>query len=245
MFLRPPLFFVLNQMSIHVRILDHTAKPLQSIYAAARTCYSSETPQAIHRSKPERAKMETLVRKTIEAGHHSVLEHAIFVFALSGVSRACSHQLVRHRVASFSQQSQRYVRASKPDYVTPPSIAASKPLHQEYQRAIDNLFALYGRFTAQGIPNEDARFLLPNAAVTHLVMSMNLRELIHVSALRLCTNSQWEIRNLFRAVKEALARLDPFLGSLLQPRCEDLGYCPEMHCCGRFPRKADVLGTKS
>ena len=232
-------------MGIRVRILDHTAKPLQSVYAAARTCYSSETPQTIWKAKADRAKMEALVRKTIDAGHHSVLEHAAFVFALSGVSRACSHQLVRHRVASFSQQSQRYVRSSRPDYVTPPSIAASKPLHKEYQRAIDTMFALYGKFTTHGIPNEDARFLLPNAAVTHLIMSMNLRELIHISALRLCTNSQWEIRNLFRAVKDALTRLDPFLGSLLQPRCEDLGYCPEMRCCGRLPRKIDVIGAKS
>ncbi len=232
-------------MKINVRILDHTASPLRAIYAAARTCYSSETPQAIWRSKPDRAKMETLIRKTLEAGHHSVLEHAGFVFALSGISRACSHQLVRHRVASFSQQSQRYVRSSRPEYVLPPSIAAVAELRNEFNRAMDSLYSLYGRFTAKGIPNEDARFLLPNAAVTHLVMSVNLRELIHICALRLCTNAQWEIRALFRAVNGAVTKLDPFLGSLLQPRCESLGYCPEIRCCGRYPRKADVLKEKT
>lgn len=227
-----------------VSLITSTPEPDRVVAAAARLCYSPVPASDLARefTMEEAARLLKHLRRS---GHLSPFEHASFVFAVDGISRACSHQLVRHRIASFSQQSQRYVRASRPDYVTPPSIAASKPLHKEYQRAIDALFALYGKFTAQGIPNEDARFLLPNAAVTHLVMSMNLRELIHISALRLCTNSQWEIRSLFRAVKDVLTRLDPFLGSLLQPRCEDLGYCPEMHCCGRFPHKRDVIGAKS
>jgi len=158
-----------------IKILDHTAKPLHAVYFAARTCYSADSPQSMWRKKAPIDKMQALVLRTVTAGHHSVLEHAMFVFAVSGISRACSHQLVRHRVASFSQQSQRYVKSSAPQYVTPPSIKKQPAISRKYHKAIRDMYGLYREFTEKGIAPEDARFLLPNASSTNLIMTMNLR----------------------------------------------------------------------
>lgn len=222
-----------------VRVLAHTPDPVRVIYTAARTCYSAGRPSELWAEEAPRERMERLIRRVVESGHHSVLEHVAFTFALEGVSRSCSHQLVRHRLASYSQQSQRYVKGPFP-YVTPPSWAGAGPgLAGRYQQAMAELSDLYEQALAAGIPAEDARFVLPQAVTTHLTMSMNVRELVHTVGLRTCTRAQWEIQELFTRVAAAVQAVDPFLGSFLVTKCERLGYCDERETCGRYPLLED------
>ena len=220
-------------MDVHV--LAHTPDPLRVIYTAARTCYSAGRPSELWAEDPPRARMERLIRQVVESGHHSVLEHASFTLALEGLSRSCSHQLVRHRLASYSQQSQRYVQGPFP-YVTPDSWArAGDELLRRYHQAMADIGHLYREALAAGIPAEDARFILPQATTTNLTMTMNVRELVHTVGLRTCARAQWEIQELFARVAEAVRRIDAFLGSLLVTKCERLGYCDERETCGRYP----------
>jgi thymidylate synthase (FAD) len=234
----------MKKSSIRVKLLDSTAYPLKAIYYGARTCYSGDSPIHLWKKKPDRAAMESLILKTIQAGHHSVLEHAVFVFGLGGISRACSHQLVRHRLASFSQQSQRYVKSQKPDYIIPPSISQNPAILKEFKQTITSLYETYQKFCEKGIPPEDARFVLPNASATNLIITMNLRELLHVCAIRLCANAQWEIRQLFQGIKQEIIKKDSFLGGLINPKCDTLGYCSEIRSCKRYPQKNEVFLTK-
>lgn len=216
-----------------VRILAHTPDPLRVIYTAARTCYSPGRPSDLWVEGAPRERMERLVRRVLESGHHSVLEHVAFTFAVEGVSRACSHQLVRHRLASYSQQSQRYVAGPFP-YVTPASWGQAG-LVEAFDQAMVELNRLYAQALAAGIPAEDARFVLPQAATTNLTMTMNLRELMHTVGLRTCERAQWEIRELFERTAAAVRDVEPFLGSFLVTKCERLGYCDEHETCGRYP----------
>jgi len=217
-------------------LINYTKEPLSVIYTAARTCTSSAHPDEIQAKKASLDKKRSLIEKVVDSGHHSVLEHTSFTFAISGISRACSHQLVRHRIASYSQQSQRYVKSSD-DMVIPPSIRENELLCSEFKSLTEEIQNLYVRFTKEGIPKEDARYILPNAVTTNIVMSMNLRELMHTSALRLCTKAQWEIRELFTKIKERVGQVDSFLANFLNPKCISLGYCPEEGSCGRTPKK--------
>lgn len=222
-----------------VHMLACTPEPLRVLYTAARTCYSAGRPSDLWAEEPPRERMERLIRQIVESGHHSILEHVSFTFALEGLSRAASHQLVRHRLASYSQQSQRYVRGPFP-YVTPATWErAGRGLVQKYHQEMAALAALYQEALAAGIPAEDARFVLPQAATTHLTMSMNLRELVHVVGLRTCARAQWEIADLFTRVAAAVRAVDPFLGSFLVTKCERLGYCDERESCGRYPRRGE------
>jgi len=217
-------------------LINYTKEPLSVIYTAARTCYSPTHPDEILTKEVSSDKIRALIKKVVDSGHHSVLEHASFTFAISGISRACSHQLVRHRMASYSQQSQRYVKSSD-DLVIPPSIQENKLFCKKFESLVEQIKYLYGKFIKEGIPREDARYILPNAVATNLVMSMNLRELMHTSALRLCTKAQWEIRELFSKIKERVGQVDNFLANFLNPKCISLGYCPEEKSCGLTPKK--------
>lgn len=222
-----------------VSVLAHTPDPVRVIYTAARTCYSAGRPSDLWAEDAARERMERLIRHVVESGHHSVLEHVAFTCSLEGLSRSCSHQLVRHRLASYSQQSQRYVEGPFP-YVTPASWERAGPdLAERYHRTMADLNRLYEEALAAGIPAEDARFVLPQGVTTHLTMTMNLRELIHAVGLRTCVRAQWEIQELFARVAEAVQAVDPFLGSFLVTKCERLGYCDERETCGRYPRLED------
>jgi thymidylate synthase (FAD) len=218
-----------------VRVLAHTPDPLRVIYTAARTCYSAGRPSELWEEDAPRPRMEQLIGHVVESGHHSVLEHVSFTLAVEGVSRSCSHQLVRHRLASYSQQSQRYVRGPFP-YVTPATwVQAGETLAGRYRAAMAEIDRLYEEALVAGIPAEDARFVLPNAVTTNLTMTMNLRELVHTVGLRTCERAQWEIQELFTRVVEAVRVVDPFLGAFLVTKCERLGYCDERETCGRYP----------
>lgn len=220
-----------------VRVLAYTPDPLRVIYTAARTCYSAGPPSELWAEEATRPRMERLITHVVESGHHSVLEHVSFTLAVEQVSRSASHQLVRHRLASYSQQSQRYVQGPFP-YVTPASwTRAGNELAGRYHAGMAEINRLYVEALAAGIPAEDARFLLPNAVTTNLTMTMNLRELMHTVGLRTCERAQWEIQELFVRVAEAVRGVDPFLGAFLVTKCERLGYCDERETCGRYPKR--------
>jgi thymidylate synthase (FAD) len=223
------------------------------IYTACRTCYSELPPEEIFRraaaGEIEPAKMQRLISNVIESGHGSTIEHIFFTFGISGVSRTLSHQLVRHRAGvAFDQQSQRYVTYKQAATMEPLTIADADPLiRRRYEDQVAGSMSLYEELVAAGIPGEDARFVFPNATRTNLVMTANLRALIHMSGLRLCTMAQWEIRRLFQLIRHEIFAVSPFLGSFLAPKCVPLGYCDEMnnrdgHCPIR-PHKDQVLGA--
>src|SRR5882672_2509818 len=223
------------------------------IYTACRTCYSELPPEEIFRKATageiEPAKMQRLINGVIESGHGSTIEHVVFTFGISGVSRTLSHQLVRHRAGvAFDQQSQRYVTYKGPATMLPATIEDADPeLRARYEAQVGGALEVYGDLVEAGIPGEDARFVFPNATRTNLVMTTNLRALIHMSGLRLCTMAQWEIRRLFQLIRHEIFAVSPFLGSFLAPKCVALGYCDEMgnrdeHCPIR-PHKDNVLAA--
>ena len=223
------------------------------IYTACRTCYSELDPDEIFRKATvgeiDPAKMQKLISGVIESGHGSTIEHVVFTFGISGVSRTLSHQLVRHRVGvAFDQQSQRYVKFKSAATMLPHTIAeADEDVRERFEEQVAGSMSLYGDLVEAGIPGEDARFVFPNATRTNLVMTANLRALIHMSGLRLCTMAQWEIRRLFQLIRHEIFAVSPFLGSFLAPKCVPLGYCDEMnnrdeHCPIR-PHKDTVLAA--
>ena len=232
-------------------IVDKFYVPL--IYTACRTCYSELLPQDIFQravdGQIDVQKMQKLISGVIESGHGSTIEHVVFTFGISGVSRTLSHQLVRHRAGvAFDQQSQRYVTYKGASTMLPASIEDADPaIREEYENAVGGSMGVYGDLVEAGIPAEDARFVFPNATRTNLVMTTNLRALIHMSGLRLCTMAQWEIRRLFQLIRQEIFQVSPFLGSFLAPKCVPLGYCDEMgnrdqHCPIR-PHKDNVLAA--
>ena len=232
-------------------IVDKFYVPL--IYTACRTCYSELTPQDIFQravdGQIDVQKMQKLISGVIESGHGSTIEHIVFTFGISGVSRTLSHQLVRHRAGvAFDQQSQRYVTYKGPATMLPATIEDADPdIRARYEAQVKGALDVYGDLVGAGIPGEDARFVFPNATRTNLVMTTNLRALIHMSGLRLCTMAQWEIRRLFQLIRQEIFQVSPFLGSFLAPKCVPLGYCDEMgnrdqHCPIR-PHKDNVLAA--
>jgi len=198
---------------------------------AARLCYS---PAGIGELREEvsRKDVRGLIRKVLSMGHASTLEHVSFTFGVEGISRAASHQLVRHRIASYSQQSQRYVSAGF-GYVLPETIASVPSLRREFERHMTASSRLYGKLMEAGVPAEDARFVLPNAAETKILVTMNARELHHFFALRTCRRAQWEIRALALRMLSIAGREAPLLFENAGPGCVR-GRCPEgKMSCGK------------
>jgi thymidylate synthase (FAD) len=216
---------------MRVQLLTHTPDPEQVVAAAARLCYSDATISQLLERAPEQA--PKLLRKILDMGHLSVLEHASFTFGIEGISRACSHQLVRHRIASYSQQSQRYVSHDERfEAVTPASIADRPELAVRFEQHLAATHELYRELLDAGVPAEDARFVLPNAAATKLVMTMNARELHHFFALRCCRRAQWEIRAMAKEMLRLARRAAPLLFADTGPGCLR-GACPEgVMTCG-------------
>ncbi len=218
---------------MNVKILSHTHNPEHVVYAAARQCYSTDVASNIIKAQDNKV-VETLIRKVLGMGHTSVLEHVSFTFSIEGISRACSHQLVRFRVASYSQQSQRYCTTTEQfPYVVPGSIEAE--FRMDFDSIMKDIFVLYDQMIKSGIPAEDARFILPNACCTNIVMTMNARELHHAFKLRCCTHAQWEIRNLFNIIKKECKKIAPLIFENVGATCEVDGTCPEgQRSCGRI-----------
>lgn len=225
-----------------VNLISKPENMLRTVYTACRTCYSGDLPINIYENATDEEKMLKLVERVISSGHYSTIEHIQVSFAISNVSRACTHQLVRHRHMSFSQKSQRYVKEKGLfDYITPPTIAKNPELQKKYNKFMENVSEFYLELTDMGIPAEDARFILPNAAASSLVASLNLREMIHLANIRLCTRAQYEIRTMVKMMCDELIKEEPWLEKYLTPKCEKLGYCDEDKCCGRKIPKSEFL----
>ena len=221
-----------------VHLISKPENMLKTIYTACRTCYSADTPFEIYNSTDDEEKMLKLIERVISSGHYSTIEHIQVSFAISNVSRACTHQLVRHRHMSFSQKSQRYVKEKGQfDYLTPNTIEKNEELNKKFDEFMAKVSEFYLELTEAGIPAEDARAVLPNAASTSMVASLNLREMIHLANLRLCTRAQTEIRILVKRMCDELVKEEPWLKEYLVPKCERFGFCDEDKSCGRMPVK--------
>lgn len=206
----------------------------------ARAAQSTVSENPAHELSIEGKKAESIVSKVIKAGHHSVIEHASFTFSIKGISRACSHQLVRHRIASYSQQSQRYVELGDASYVTPPTIDGSAA-NEIFKQAMMGAFSSYQLLLKNNIPVEDARFVLPNATKTNIVVTMNARELLHFFSLRCCSRAQWEIRELANLMLAEARKATPTLFEKAGASCDSLRYCPESNGCGKRPMLTELL----
>jgi thymidylate synthase (FAD) len=222
---------------INIILLEHTPNPDRLIARAAAQCYEENFVGSLHYAKSA-IKGEKLINKVIEMGHTSVLEHASFTFAIEGISRSLSHQLVRFRHASFSQQSQRYVAFKENElfeYITPVSIAKIAMLEAEYEEVMNTCKRFYDMAIRMKVPAEDARFVLPNATETKIVMTMNAREIYHACNLRECAHAQWEIRELFTIINRLVKEKAPVTFNKLGPSCVTKGFCSEgPRCCGRI-----------
>lgn len=218
---------------MRVVLLSHTQDPERTVAAAIRLCYSPASIEKI-RERVDDAEAARLIDKVLKLGHFSVLEHASFTFGIEGISRACSHQLVRHRLASYSQQSQRYVKMRDLEFFTPPSIAGNPEAAERYSAAINQLHRCYDDLLSAGLAAEDARYILPNAADTSIIMTANARSLLNFFELRLCTRAQHEIRQLAGLMLAEVRQVAPVLFALAGPACESKGYCTEGEMtCGR------------
>ncbi|MCL2332125.1 MAG: FAD-dependent thymidylate synthase [Actinomycetia bacterium] len=220
-----------------VILLYHTPDPERAIAAAARLCYAPVGAAELFDELDEAA-IHRVLRTVITSGHHSTLEHASYTFALDGVSRAMTHQLVRHRLASYNQQSQRYVNfKDAPRFIVPPEVAADPGRNAAFRASCQASFDAYRTLVEAGMAAEDARYLLPNATETKITMTMNVRELLHFFSLRCCRRAQWEIRAVADEMLELARPTAPYLFLDAGPGCRR-GPCPEgKMCCGDpYPR---------
>ncbi len=209
-----------------VILLTHTPEPDRVVATAARLCYSSLPAEDLWEGlTPE--KQGKFLAKLWSYGHLSPFEHISFTFAITGVSRSLSHQLVRHRIASYSQRSQRYVDEGEFKVITPPSITGDFQAKKEFDAAIGQIREAYKRLIALGIPKEDARYLLPNACETQLIMTMNARSLFNFFQLRCCRRAQLEIQELAWEIRHQVLKVAPVVFSKSGPGCLVKGECPE------------------
>ena len=243
-----------------VKILAHTLNPELLVASAAKLCYSKTGVEGIQENLNEE-NIEKFVSMLSSINHHSPLEHVSFTFAVEGISRACSHQLVRHRIASYSQQSQRYVKLDKFDYIIPPAIEnnefakeiflnAMEYEKKAYNAIIEELMNEYiasSGFSLATIPKkeysrleklaiEDARYVFPNACETKLVFTMNVRTLMNFFTHRCCDRSQWEIRDLANEMLRQVKEIAPTLFKKVGASCLR-GKCPEgAMSCGKIKK---------
>ena len=222
---------------MQVELLYHTPDPERAIATAARLCYAPVGASELMETMPD-DKVRSVLRTVISSGHLSTLEHASYTFAVDGVSRALTHQLVRHRLASYNQQSQRYVKFTNGlACVKPDSVKADPEVEAVFDQAIEAAVAAYQKLLDAGVPAEDARYLLPNAAESKIVITMNVRELLHFFNLRCCNRAQWEIRDMAHRMLELARPTAPYIFADAGAGCVR-GRCPEgkMTCGNPYPK---------
>ena len=211
-----------------VQLTRMTEQPILAIEEAASNCYNSK-PTGDGK----------IMKHCIKSGHTSVTEFCDFTFHIEGISRALSHQLVRHRLASYAQRSQRYCSEDGFNYVEPKSISNMREATDVYEYLMKQIGEAYKKLQELGIPNEDARMVLPNACETQIEVKMNLRALMNFMNERLCSCAQWEIRNLAWEMRRQVLLQIPELDDYLVPKCEkhgkEFGFCTESksRSCGR------------
>lgn len=217
-----------------VKLINYTKNLEKIIAQSARLCYSASGIEELDEKLTDESIIK-LIKKIIKLGHYSVLEHATFTFAIEGISRVTSHQLVRHRIASFSQQSQRYVKINKEGfpYIIPKSIAKDDKLNKIFTEVTKELDRIYNLFLDYNIAQEDARYILPQAVETKMIITVNARELLHIFRLRCCNRAQWEIRELANIMLKEVKIIAPNIFEDAGPPCI-LGPCPEGELsCGK------------
>lgn len=224
-----------------VELIYETNNPELAVQTGARICYSKKSAAELSKELVN----EEFLKDFIEMGHGTPLEHAVFTFSVEGISRACSHQLVRHRHISFNQKSQRYVDESGFDYVTPEAFKEDWVDNIYFQNAMEDAKTRYNqlvdRLVFHGMDRkkaqENARAVLPNACTTSLQLTMNLRELHQFLDTRLCNRAQDEIRELAEKILEIMKEKHPLLVCRPFPKCDQTGFCPEGKMgCGKHRR---------
>ena len=250
-----------------VKLLSHTPEPEKLVATAAKLCYSSSDIESL-RDGLDEDKISGFIDMLTSIGHESVMEHVTFTFGIEGISRACSHQLVRHRIASYSQKSQRYVSENGFEFITPPSVAELSEAKSEYDRVIAEITESYekiaslltekhtkvlmaegfdektARTKASKLANEDARFILPNACETKIVVTMNVRSLFNFFRHRCCNRAQWEIRAVANEMLRQCLEVAPNIFSHAGPSCVADGKCPEgKMTCGKINEVRDFFAA--
>jgi thymidylate synthase (FAD) len=247
-----------------VKLLTYTPEPEKYIATAAKLCYASSDVDTLLEGLTDE-KIEAFVNMLASIGHESPIEHVSFTFAVEGISRACSHQLVRHRIASFSQQSQRYVSFDGFEYVTPPNISEDADALALYEEQMQSAAESYRKLTdlltkkhydkliesgmdektakskAEKSAIEDARFVLPNACETKIILTMNARSLMNFFKLRCCNRAQWEIRAVAVEMLRCVSEVAPNLFKNAGPSCVH-GQCTEgKMSCGKPDEMRDFF----
>lgn len=223
---------------VKVELLDYTKDSEKLIASAARLCYSPRGVTELMNNMTEN-KVNNLVNDLLIMGHESPFEHTKVTFGIEGISRACSHQLVRHRIASYSQQSQRYVNMGCPDYVVPDSVRMDAQALGYYFHILGEVTKYYNALVVLGIPEEDARYVLPNATETKIIVTMNFRALFNFFRLRCCNRAQWEIRMVADEMLKQCKKIAPNVFKLVGPPCVVDGKCNQgKMSCGK-KREAD------
>jgi thymidylate synthase (FAD) len=225
-----------EKILMRVDLISWTPEPDRTVAAAARLCYS-QTHAAELKEKLSQDKVDSLLARIAEMGHLSTFEHASFTFAIEGVSRALTHQLVRHRIASYSQQSQRYVSEEAFEYIMPPSIAGNPEAAALFNELMGQIREAYITLNSL-VPKEDARYVLPNACETKIVCTFNARSLLNFFSHRCCNRAQWEIRELAYKMLDQVRKVAPGLFAQAGPPCEAQGVCPEGEMsCGKWKQE--------
>lgn len=211
---------------MNVRLLNYTTDPDKTVAIAARLCYSKHTIEEL-KEELTSEKIEKLIFSILRSGHHSVLEHASFTYGIEGISRVTTHQLVRHRLASYSQQSQRYTKFDKQsDFIIPDTIKKNDDFKKRFVELSNKTLELYHEMIGSGIPLEDARYILPSGVNTRIMVTMNARELLHFLRLRTCLRAQWEIREMAIKMLKLAKSVAPIIFKKAGPACIT-GPCPE------------------
>jgi len=220
---------------MNVKLIGFTPNPEKTPAMAAKLTHSKTKPEDLDKTSDK--ELKAILEQVVNLGHTSVVEHASFTFAISDVSRSLTHQLVRHRIASYSQQSQRYVNLNEPNYVTPPKIAKNKKMKKAYDKTMNMIWKEYNNLLEMDIPAEDARYVLPNATCTNIMVTMNARSLLNFFELRCCLHAQWEIRALANKMLQEVKKVAPTIFKKAGPSCKTKNFCPEnKKDCPLYPK---------
>ena len=221
---------------MNVKLIGFTPNPEKMPAMAAKLTHSKIKPEDLHNSSDK--ELKSILEYVMNQGHTSVIEHTSFTFAISDVSRSLTHQLVRHRIASYAQQSQRYVDFKESNYVIPPKIAKNKKMKKAYEITMQTIWDQYNKLLDMGIPAEDSRYVLPNAACTNIMVTMNARSLLNFFELRCCQHAQWEIRELANKMLKEVKKAAPIIFKNAGPACKSKGICPEnKKDCPLYPKR--------
>ena len=217
------------------KLINHSFNPENIVAMSAKLCYSDKTINQLLNEMPEVNSTKNFIKKLKEMGHLSPFEHITFTFAIEGISRTLSHQLVRHRIASYSQQSQRYVSEHDFEYILPPSIAENDGAKAKFENLMHTIRQTYDELVAMDVPKEDARYVLANATETKIIATFNARSLLNFFSLRCCNRAQWEIRQMAYLMLAEVKKVAPLLFKNAGATCVRTGRCPEgAMTCGKF-----------